>query len=211
MFILITSGPTRQYLDPVRYLSNGSTGRMGAALARAVLEAGAVPVVVTGPVEVDYPVGTRVHRVETTEQMRDACLTLFPECAGVIGAAAPCDFRPEKFSDEKIAKNPDHVPLILRLVETPDILRALADVKRPEQWIVAFALETHEAQKRAMEKMHKKGADLLVLNGPASIGADISEITLWDAAGKILAAHRDTKDVLAREILRHALLLRRER
>ncbi|MBQ7030024.1 MAG: phosphopantothenoylcysteine decarboxylase, partial [Thermoguttaceae bacterium] len=89
--ILITSGPTRQYLDPIRYLTNASSGRMGAALAQAALDAGFEVVVVSGPVDVKYPNGARVVDVVSTEEMRTAAMQLYPECVGAIGAAAPCD------------------------------------------------------------------------------------------------------------------------
>src|SRR5690606_14922342 len=92
--ILITSGPTRQYLDPVRYLSNGSSGRMGAALAQAALDFGHEVVVVSGPVEVSYPRNLELVEVISTEEMLEASRTLFPNCDGMIGAAAPCDYRP---------------------------------------------------------------------------------------------------------------------
>src|SRR6478752_9518220 len=102
--ILITSGPTRQYLDPVRYLTNASSGRMGRALAAAALAEGHEVVVVTGPITGDYPDGAEVVRVITTDEMFAACQELFPNCDGVIGAAAPCDYRPLKVETQKIAK-----------------------------------------------------------------------------------------------------------
>ena len=91
--ILITSGPTRQYLDPIRYLTNASSGRMGAALAQAALEAGYEVAIVTGPVEVEYPKDAIVKQVVSTEQMKDVALELFGDCEGAIGAAAPCDYQ----------------------------------------------------------------------------------------------------------------------
>ncbi|MDR2117520.1 MAG: phosphopantothenoylcysteine decarboxylase, partial [Planctomycetaceae bacterium] len=103
--ILITSGPTREYLDPVRFLTNGSSGRMGVALAEIVLERGELPVIVSGPVTLVYPDGAEIHRVETTEEMLECCLRLFPDCNGIIGAAAPCDFKPEYFSEQKLSKS----------------------------------------------------------------------------------------------------------
>ena len=140
--ILITSGPTREYLDPVRYLTNASSGRMGAALAVAAIEEGHRVVVVSGPVEVEYPAAAEVHRVVTTEEMRDACLRLFPDCDGLIAAAAPCDFRPPAAARQKIHKSGQ--PLRLELEETPDVVAALAEIKTDAQWIVAFALETED-------------------------------------------------------------------
>src|SRR5271157_3677911 len=102
--ILLTSGPTRQYLDPVRYLSNGSSGRMGKALAEAALEAGHEVLIVSGPVEIRYPRAARVIAVISTEEMLDACLNAFPKCDGLIAAAAPCDYRPKVVATQKIRK-----------------------------------------------------------------------------------------------------------
>src|SRR6476646_10771404 len=101
--ILITSGPTRQYLDPVRYLTNASSGRMGAALAEAALELGHEVIVVSGPVAVEYPARAKVHPIVSTEELLAACQEMFPSCDGVIGAAAPCDYRPVKVQEHKIA------------------------------------------------------------------------------------------------------------
>ena len=126
--ILITSGPTRQYLDPIRYLTNASSGRMGAALAQAALDAGFEVVVVSGPVDVKYPDGAQVVDVVSTEEMRTAAMQLYPECVGAIGAAAPCDYRPDAVLTDKMSKN-DFIrspeangELLLRLRETPDIM-----------------------------------------------------------------------------------------
>ena len=103
--ILITSGPTRQYLDPVRYLTNASSGRMGAALAAAAIEAGHEVVIVSGPVEVTYPAGADVMPVVSTEDMLAACLKAFPACDGLIAVAAPCDYRPLAVAEQKIRKS----------------------------------------------------------------------------------------------------------
>ena len=139
--ILITSGPTRQYLDPVRYLTNASSGRMGAALAAAAIEAGHEVIVVSGPVEVDYPEKAEVISVVSTEEMLEACLKNFPACEGLIAAAAPCDYRPIAVAKKKIRKTGN--ALNLKLVETPDVVAALGDTKS-FQWMVAFALETED-------------------------------------------------------------------
>ena len=146
--ILLTSGPTRQYLDPVRYLSNGSSGRMGKALAEAALAAGHEVVIVSGPVEVRYPATAQVLPVVSTEEMLDACLTLFPQCDGLIAAAAPCDYRPKVVAQEKIRKTGSG--LDVRFVETPDIVARLGAIKTT-QWMVAFALETDDARFRHAE------------------------------------------------------------
>ena len=144
--ILITSGPTRQYLDPVRYLTNASSGRMGRALTAATLAEGHQVVVVTGPIMGDYPPGAEIVRVLTTDEMFAECQRLFPSCDGVIGAAAPCDYRPLKVEPQKIAKTGE--PLVLHLIETQDIIATLGATKRPDQWVVGFALETEDQQER---------------------------------------------------------------
>ncbi len=130
--ILLTSGPTRQYLDPVRYLSNGSSGRMGKALAEAALEAGHEVVIVSGPVEVRYPQTAQVLPVVSTEEMLDFCLRLFPDCDGLIAAAAPCDYRPKVVAAEKIRKTGG--ALDVQFVETPDIVARLAQLRRRNGW-----------------------------------------------------------------------------
>ncbi|MGV3483828.1 MAG: phosphopantothenoylcysteine decarboxylase, partial [Planctomycetaceae bacterium] len=138
--ILITSGPTRQYLDPVRYLTNASSGRMGAAIAGACLERQHEVVIVSGPVAVSYPPGATVIPVVTTDEMLDAAVREFATCDGAIGAAAPCDYRPQQIAKQKISKTGE--PLVMHLVETPDVVATLGQNKRAGQWVVGFALET---------------------------------------------------------------------
>ena len=166
--ILITSGPTRQYLDPVRYLTNASSGRMGAALAAAAIDAGHEVVVVSGPVDVEYPRAAEVVPVVSTEEMLEACLEVFPSCDGLIGVAAPCDYRPVMVAPQKIQKTGE--PLKLHLIETADVVAMLAEVK-DSQWMVAFALETEDPHMRALQKLERKSCDLIVLNGPQAMHA----------------------------------------
>ena len=182
--ILITSGPTRQYLDPVRYLSNASSGRMGSALAAAAVAAGHEVVVVSGPVDVAYPAEAEVIRIVSTEEMLEACQAVFPTCDGLIAAAAPCDYRPVEVADQKMAKTGGE--LVLRLVETPDIVASLAENKQ-SQWIVAFALETHQRHERALEKLRRKRCDLIVANGPEAINAVGTSLDVLDPQGDVLA------------------------
>ncbi len=196
--ILITSGPTRQYLDPVRYLTNASSGRMGAALAEAVLEAGHEAVVVTGPVEVSYPPAAEVFPVISTEEMLDACLAAFPTCQGVIAAAAPSDYRPAQVAQQKIRKNGE--PVLLQLVETPDVVAQLASV-RDKQWMVAFALETEDQHIRAFQKLERKNCNLVVVNGPAAIHAVDTSVEVLDESGKVVGAWAGSKAFVARELV----------
>ena len=197
--ILITSGPTRQYLDPVRYLSNASSGRMGACLATAAIERGHQVVIISGPVQVDYPDDATVIRVTTTQEMRDAAMKQFPECDGVIGAAAPCDFQPESLASQKLKKQ--GTSITLKLTETPDILGSLGEIKQPHQWSVAFALETENGTQNAVAKLNRKNCDLVVLNDPSAIEAQQTQIRILDAASKILADVSDSKLVAAQAII----------
>jgi phosphopantothenoylcysteine decarboxylase/phosphopantothenate--cysteine ligase len=201
--ILITSGPTRQYLDPVRYLTNASSGRMGRALAEAALAAGLEVVIVSGPVEVAYPPAARVVPVVSTEEMLEACHREFPKCDGVIGVAAPCDYRPVRVEEHKIAKTGE--PLELRLIETPDILTTLGQDKAArgtKQWLVGFALETDDRRYRALTKLQKKNCDLVVLNGPEAINAATNSVEILDPTGAVAATFQGDKDQVACEIFR---------
>ena len=197
--ILITSGPTRQYLDPVRYLSNASSGKMGACLAKAAIESDHEVVIISGPVSAKYPESAEVIHVTSTQEMLDAAMDQFPDCAGVIGAAAPCDFQPEVVADQKLKKQGDS--MTLKLVETPDILKSLGQIKQPNQWSVAFALETENGTKNALAKLKKKNCDLVVLNGPAAIETSETHIKIIDAAGNLLTEMSETKQVAAKSII----------
>lgn len=197
--VLITSGPTRQYLDPVRYLTNASSGRMGKALAEAMLAAGHQVVIVSGPVEVAYPPAAEVTSVVSTEEMLAACRELFPACDGLIGVAAPCDYRPVRVAEGKIQKTGQ--PLELHLIETPDVVATLGAEKKPVQWLVGFALETDDQRLRALAKLEKKSCDLMVLNGPQAMNAPTNEVELLDKQGQVIAAFRGSKEDVARGIV----------
>jgi phosphopantothenoylcysteine decarboxylase/phosphopantothenate--cysteine ligase len=197
--ILITSGPTRQHLDPVRYLTNASSGRMGQSLAAAAVATGHQVVVVSGPVAVSYPPEARVEWVVSTEEMLDVCRREFAQCDGLIGAAAPCDYRPVRVEPNKIHKTGE--PLVLHLVETPDIVATLAAEKRPEQWVVGFALETEDHRFRATVKLEKKRCDLIVSNGPEAISAADNRVEVIDRSGRVVASLAGSKQEVARGIL----------
>ena len=199
MKILITSGPTRQYLDPVRFISNASSGTMGRELAQAALNAGNSVVVVTGPVKVVYPVAAQVIEVETTDQMLEACLEHFPSCDGLIGAAAPCDYRPVEIANHKIRKTGQ--PLEIKLVETVDIVATLGQMKRPDQWTVGFALETEDAHFRAITKLQKKSCDIVAINSPSAIDSDSNSIEIVNPAGDIVHQVSGSKARVAQSII----------
>ncbi len=182
--ILITSGPTRQYLDPVRYLTNASSGLMGRCLANAALKFGHEVTIVSGPVEISYPESADVINVVSTEEMLEAAENKFRECDGLIGVAAPCDYRPVRVEDNKIAKTGD--PLVLHLIETPDVVATLGTKKRTDQWVVGFALETEDHRFRALRKLEEKSCDLIVLNSPAAMHSADTEVEILDPQGKVV-------------------------
>ena len=197
--ILITSGPTRQFIDPVRYLTNASSGRMGSALATAALNAGHDAIVVSGPVDIEYPQAAEVVPVVSTEDMLEVCLEIFPTCDGLIGAAAPSDYRPVRVATQKLAKTGE--PLKLHLVETPDVVALLAAV-RDSQWMVAFALETQDQRIRALQKLERKSCDIIVANGPGAIHAKDTDVEILDRQGRVLATLAGSKQMVADGILK---------
>ncbi len=197
--ILITSGPTRQYLDPVRFLTNASSGRMGSALADAMLEQGHDVVVVSGNVDVVYPKQAQVIEVVSTEEMLATCRDLFPSCDGLIGAAAPCDYRPVKVATNKIAKT--GAPLELHLVETSDVVAALG-AEKSKQWLVGFALETEDHRFRAITKMERKSCDLMVLNEPEAMNSLNNNVEILNRDGRIVAQFSGPKAIVAKGIVK---------
>ena len=196
--ILITSGPTRQYIDAVRYLTNASSGRMGRGLALAALELGHEVTVVTGPVEVEYPEGCRVVPVVSTEEMLEAATAEFEDCDGLIGAAAPCDYRPVRVEPGKIAKTGE--PLELRLVETADVVATLG-AKKGDRWVVGFALEAEDHRLRALAKLERKHCDLMVSNGVAAMNSLENEVELLTPDRQVVGQLSGPKDEVARGIL----------
>jgi phosphopantothenoylcysteine decarboxylase/phosphopantothenate--cysteine ligase len=196
--ILIPSGPTRQFIDPVRYLTNASSGRMGRALAEAALALGHEVVVVTGPVEVEYPAGVRVVPVVSTEDMLAAAACEFESCDGLIGAAAPCDYRPVRIESHKIAKTGQ--PIDLHLIETDDVVATLG-AKKGRRWVVGFALETEDHRLRALAKLERKFCDLMVSNGQQAISSADNDVEVLSRAGEVLASISGTKESVARAIL----------
>lgn len=198
--ILITSGPTRQYLDPIRYLTNGSSGRMGKALAEAALALGHDVVIISGPVVVEYPSEAEVIPIISTEDLLDAAERVFPTCDGVIAAAAPCDYRPQRVEPQKIAKTGE--PITLHLIETPDVIATLGRKRRDDQWMVGFALETEDQRYRALAKLERKSCDFMVLNGPEAMEAAENSVEIIAPSGDVVEALQGSKRDVATGILR---------
>jgi phosphopantothenoylcysteine decarboxylase/phosphopantothenate--cysteine ligase len=171
---------------------------MGQTLAQAAVDAGHQVTVVSGPVEIAYPRECEVIPIVSTEEMLAACQQVFPQCDGLIGVAAPCDYRPVKVEQQKIKKTGE--PLVLHLVETPDIIATLAGAKRPDQWLVGFALETEDLRFRAITKMQRKHCNLMIVNGPQAINAAETTVEVLDQTGQPIAAIAGAKSQAAREL-----------
>lgn len=160
--VLVTAGPTREHLDPVRFLSNPSSGRMGYELAREAVARGAEVVLVSGPTSLVPPAGARTEFVRTAAEMQEACLRAFPKADIVVMAAAVSDFRFKDVRPRKAGKA--EVGPTLAVEKTPDILALLGGKKRPGQFLVGFAAETHDILAHARKKLAAKNADLMVAN-----------------------------------------------
>jgi len=172
---------------------------MGRALARAAIDSGHQATIVSGPVHVEYPPEATVVPVVTTDEMLAAANEAFIRCDGLIGAAAPCDYRPVEVEPNKIKKTGQ--PLRLNLIETPDVVATLGAGKNG-RWVVGFALETEDVRFRALTKLQRKSCDLMVLNGPQAMEATDNEVEIIDAAGSVLESLRGSKEEVAHGILR---------
>jgi phosphopantothenoylcysteine decarboxylase / phosphopantothenate---cysteine ligase len=198
MRLLVTAGPTREYLDDVRYLTNASSGRMGYAVADAAVQAGWEVVLVTGPVELAPPAGCEVIPVETTQQMRDAAVEAFARCDGVIAAAAVCDYKPKERVAGKLSKTGG--PIFLEMIETDDVLAELGSLKQ-DRWVVGFALEAQNPRENALQKLRRKNCDWIVLNAPSAIGAATNDVELLDGQGQTVAAWSGSKASVAASLI----------
>ncbi len=185
--VLVTAGPTREALDPVRFITNRSSGKMGYAIAQAALHRGAEVTLVSGPVSLPAPAGVSFVPVTSTQDLYDAVTSFAPAQDILIQAAAPSDFRPKVPSGQKI-KKADGEPLTLELTQTPDVARAAGMKKRPGQVFVGFAAETENGQGNAQKKLQSKYLDLIALNNVSQPGAgfdvDTNVLTLISASGQ---------------------------
>ena len=204
--VLVTAGPTREALDPVRFLSNRSTGKMGYAVAEAAAARGADVTLVTGPVSLTPPRGVTVVPISTTLELYDQVTARAAEADIVIQSAAPADYRPESVSASKIKK--DGGSLTLTLVPNPDIAAEVGRRKRAGQILVAFAAETNDVMDNAAKKLYKKNADLVVANDVTEAGAgfavDTNRVTLLtadDARPLPLMSKRDVADAILDRVL----------
>lgn len=207
--VLVTAAGTREPIDPVRFVGNRSSGKMGYAVAQMAAERGADVLLVSGPSALDVPANVRAVQVETTNEMLEACLTAYDDVDIVIKAAAVADYRPRDVADQKIKKKTDDA-LTVVMDKNPDILKTLGS-KKTHQVLVGFAAETQNLLANAQEKVVKKNLDMIVANDVTAVGAgfnsDTNIVKLLFADGKMKALEQMPKTVVADCILNEALSL----
>ena len=204
MRFLITAGPTREPIDPVRYITNRSSGKMGYALAAAAREAGHVVTLISGPTNLQQPAGVNFVPVETARQMFDAVAGVIKAHDVAIFSAAVADYRPSEVAAEKIKKNEDHIALAME--KTADILGSARVQFGFDGFLVGFAAETQNLLQEAQRKLQRKACDLVVANNVSKPGtgfdSDENEVTLCLPGGKAVLLQRKPKTDLAKEIVR---------
>lgn len=203
--VLISAGPTREKIDPVRYLSNYSSGKMGYAIAEVAQHLGANVILISGPVSMKPPVGVQIIRVESAEEMYEAVLQYFDEADIVIKSAAVSDYRPKKIFQQKMKKQSQE--LVIELERTVDILAELGKRKKA-QFLIGFAAETNHVGEYAKQKLLSKNADMIVANNVmqegAGFGTDTNIVTFYKANNEKKQFPKLTKHEVAYEILKEA-------
>ncbi|KLV34014.1 bifunctional phosphopantothenoylcysteine decarboxylase/phosphopantothenate--cysteine ligase CoaBC [Priestia megaterium] len=200
--VLVTAGPTVERIDPVRFFTNRSTGKMGYALAEQAAKLGASVTLVTGPTNLEYPKGVQVVQIESAQQMLEAVMQRYHEADVVIKSAAVADYRPKHVFDQKMKKQPGEA--VLELERTTDILRTLGE-RKEHQLLVGFAAETEQVDEYAQKKLASKNLDMIVANNVttegAGFGTDTNIVTLYKRSGEskelpILSKHDVATEVL---------------
>lgn len=204
--VMVTAGPTHEAIDPVRFIGNHSTGKMGYAIAKALQQQGAEVILISGPVAINPPAGVQQIEVTSAEQMYRAALTHFPQSDAVILAAAVADYRPMEVATQKIKKKVGDVSgkLTLELVSNPDIAAALGKQKK-HQKMIGFALETNNELAHAQSKLDKKNLDMIVLNSlqdkGAGFGTDTNKVTFIYRNGNQVQRPLESKQAVAQNIV----------
>ncbi|WP_353128623.1 bifunctional phosphopantothenoylcysteine decarboxylase/phosphopantothenate--cysteine ligase CoaBC [Parapedobacter pyrenivorans] len=207
---LVTAGPTYEAIDPVRYIGNHSSGKMGYAIASCLADLGADVTLVSGPTVLSTPAGVKSVSVTSASEMLDACLANFAESDITVMSAAVADYKPKVAAERKIKKN-EGQGFTIELVKTTDILSTLGQRKRAEQVLVGFALETHDEHIHAVEKLQKKNLDFIVLNSMRDEGAgfagDTNKITIIDQKRNVESFELKSKAEVARDICTRIIAL----
>lgn len=200
---IVTAGPTYEPIDPVRFIGNRSTGKMGIAIAEELAAKGADVTLILGPSSEKVSSNIQIVHVQTAQEMYDACVSNFSTVDIAVMAAAVADFTPEQVSDKKIKKK--DASLSITLKQTPDILKTVGQQKNKNQVVVGFALETNDEEKNAMEKLQKKNADMIVLNSlqqeGAGFGYDTNKVTIYEKSGKQFSFDLKSKKEIAADIV----------
>lgn len=205
MRLLISAGPTREKIDPVRFITNYSSGKMGYALAQAAAEIGVEVVLVSGPVALPHPqCVAEFHQVESAAEMAEKIFSLCSECDAIIMAAAVADYRPAEVCQSKMKKKDGD--LYLRLERTTDILAGLGERKNPEQKLIGFAAETDDLMANAQKKLERKNLDWIAANKVSDgFGKETNTVILLGRNGKKIELTPGNKIDVAREMLKIVL------
>lgn len=204
--VLVTAGPTHEVIDPVRYLANSSTGKMGYAIASAAAVHGADVVLVTGPTTLEDPVGVNTIHVTSAQEMLETCKIVFEESDAAILSAAVCDYKPQVASDHKLKKDKEYLAE-LKLEETTDILATLSKDKG-KRVVVGFAAETNDVMANAQAKLQRKGCDMIVANDvskpESTFGSDTNKVTFVSATGAVelpLKTKREVSESIIEDVV----------
>lgn len=203
--IIVTAGGTKERIDPVRYLSNDSSGKMGYAIARVAQRAGAEVILMTGKTSLSRPTGMKIIDIESAAELFNAVKDAFTDADGLIMAAAVADFRPLTTAKQKIKKNDDNDLMNISLTKNPDIVAEIGKIKRSNQFVVGFAAETNDLLENATKKMQKKHLDLIVANDVANINigfnSDDNQVTFIFKNGQQIQTPIESKLAIATELI----------
>ena len=203
--VLVTAGPTYEKIYPVRFIGNYSSGKMGYTIAEEAARRGAEVTIVSGPVSITTSTpNINVIKVESAREMYDQCVNIYPNCDLGIMCAAVADYAPAEYVDSKIKREKEEIPVI-KLIKNPDIAAALGAMKAPSQKLVGFALETNNEESNALDKLHRKNLDMIVLNSlqdsGACFGTDTNKITTYFSNGEKLEFPLKSKVEVAKDII----------
>ncbi len=204
MRILVTAGPTREFFDTVRFISNPSSGKMGCLIAEEAAKSDHDVQLVLGPVGIDPPDGVAVTHVVSARDMYDASATAFETCDAAIFTAAVCDYRPARKLDHKLQKRAQDRHITL--VPTQDIAASLGKIKQ-HRITIGFAMEDHDHHAHAEQKLKRKNCDAIVLNGPENVGSDDAVVEIHHADGSWTGPFSGSKRAIAQRIVRMADML----